>query len=216
MASAERKVSHRDHGDLPSFLLPPKPVDLERLEEAFAIVLSALGQDHKTEVMQNTPRRIAELYAETINPPFVDIEKELKTFANPGMTDMVLVSDVHYTSMCEHHLAPSFGVAHFAYVPNERVVGYSKAKKALNYLARQPQLNERIVVDAVDFLEQRLKPKGIALALRSVHCCIALRTNAPMQEVVTVVERRGVLAEEPFRSEFWSTVIQSRPLFLGA
>ena len=165
-------------------LLPPKPVDLDRMEAAMAEVLLALGQDHKLEVMDRSPRRIAELWAQTINPPDIDVEDELKTFENPGMDDLVIVNDVHYVSLCEHHLAPAFGIAHLAYIPNGRVVGYSKLKKGLNYLARQPQLNERLVVTCLDFVEERLDPAGLALVLRSVHCCIALRTNAPSQERV--------------------------------
>lgn len=199
-----------------STLLPPKPLDLDRIEEAISRLLVGLGQQDKAEVMENTPRRIAELYAEVINPPYVDVEEQLKTFPNPGMQGTVYVNGVHYVSLCEHHLSPAFGVADLAYVPGEGVVGYSKLKKGLNYLARQPQLNERLLVDTLNFVEQRLQPRGIALSLRSVHCCIATRTNAPAQEVVTVVEYRGVLEEEPHRSEFWNSVTSSKPLFLGS
>lgn len=198
-------------------LLPPKPVDLDRAEAAIAELLIALGQGEKTEVMERTPRRVAELYAQLMNPPDIDLENVLKVFPNPSPDDdtMVTVNDVHYVSLCEHHLAPSFGVAHLAYVPGDSVVGYSKLKKGLNYVARQPQLNERIVRDTLDFVEERLQPRGIALVVRSVHTCIALRTNAPAQEVVTISAYRGVLGEPQFRDTFdrsWST---SKPLFLG-
>ena len=167
--------------------------------------------------MQNTPRRVADLYAETINPPYIDAELSPKTFANPGVSDPIYVNDVQYVSMCEHHLAPAFGIAHVAYIPKERVVGYSKLKKALNYVARQPTLNERLVVDVANYIEQALKPVGLALALRSVHCCIALRTNAPMEEIVTVTAFRGAYrSDNVLREEFWSTVHNSKGSFLGA
>lgn len=200
-------------GDRP--VLPPKALDIDGIEQAATLLLQALGQTDKAEVMRNTPRRIAELYAESLNPSYVDVELELKTFDNPGIHDLVLVNDVHYVSLCEHHLAPTFGVAHLAYIPDERIVGYSKLKKALNYLARQPQLNERLLAASLDFVEERLQPRGIALALRSVHCCIALRANAPMQELVTVADFRGELREAQHRSVFWASVFANKPVFLG-
>jgi GTP cyclohydrolase I len=195
--------------------LPAKVVDLDRIEEAVRILLGALGQTGKAEVMAATPRRVAELYSEFMNPSNIDIEREFKVFENPGVTDLIIINDVHFVSICEHHLAPTLGVAHFAYVPDKYIVGYSKVKKALNYLARQPQLNERLVVESLDFVAERIQPKGIALVLQSQHCCIALRTNAPMQEVVTVSDFRGVLKREPYRVEFWSTVTAHKPVFMA-
>ncbi len=199
-------------------LLPPHEVDPEKVEHATKLLLEALGQGDKSEVMQNTPRRVADLYVEWFNPAWADVDSDVKTFANPNdgsYHDLVMIHDVHYTSLCEHHLSPAFGVGHLAYVPNEKVVGYSKAKKALNYVARQPQLNERILVDALDFLEGALEPRGIALVLQSAHCCIAVRANAPMQEVVTVQGFRGELDAQPYRSDFLATVQNRKPLFLG-
>jgi GTP cyclohydrolase I len=206
-----------DELDFTPSLVPPKPVDLDRAEAAIAELLCALGQEDKAEVMQRTPRRVAELYAQLMNPPDIDLETTLKTFTNPtpGTDNLIVVNGVHYVSLCEHHLAPAFGVADLAYVPGDRVVGYSKLKKGLNYIARQPQLNERIVADTLDFVEERLEPRGIALVLRSVHTCIALRTNAPAQEIVTVTGYRGVLAEDPHRSAFDATWTSAKPLFLG-
>src|SRR5438046_6592181 len=89
--------------------LPPKPVDMDSVEQAVSALLRALGQQDKTEVMAQTPRRVAELYAETINPGGVDIEADFTVFDNPGISDLIMVNDVHYVSMCEHHLAPAFG-----------------------------------------------------------------------------------------------------------
>ncbi|MEU2431545.1 MULTISPECIES: GTP cyclohydrolase I [unclassified Streptomyces] len=199
----------------PHLPLPPKPVDLDVIENAVSELLRGLGQGDKNEVMSQTPRRVAELYAQSLNPGDIDIEEDFKVFDNPGMQDLILVNDVHYVSLCEHHLAPAFGVAHIGYVPGRKVAGYSKLKKGLNYLARQPQLNERLVVEAVNFLQARLQPKGIAMVLRSAHCCMALRTNAPSQEVVTVIDRRGALCEERYWSPLWASAFAEKPAFLG-
>lgn len=198
-------------------LLPPKPLDPIKLEDGYRLILEGLGQEDKEEVMKNTPRRVADLLAETINAGWADVQEVFTTFDNPHgqYDDLILVNDVHYVSMCEHHLAPAFGVAHFAYVPGDKVVGYSKIKKGLNYVARGPQLNERILVDTLNIVEQQVEPLGCALILDSVHCCIALRSNGPAQEVVRVQGFRGKLREDPYRREFVESANRNKPLFLG-
>lgn len=199
--------------------LPPKRVSLDEIEEGVRRVLLGLGQGDKREIMENTPRRVAEMYQDVINAPWCDIEIPWKCFPNRDekgqklMDDMVIVTDCHYVSLCEHHLAPALGIAHFAYVPDEKITGYSKIKKGLNYLARQPQLNERLLKQTLDVVEQVLEPKGCALALQSTHTCLTCKSNAPSQEVVTVQGFRGVMKQENFRREFLSTAYGKRPVF---
>jgi GTP cyclohydrolase I len=194
--------------------LPPKLLDLPALEDAARMMLLALGQGGKDEVMEHSPARIAQLYAEVINPANVDIEAAWKMFPNDvGYDDLIIVTDTHYVSFCEHHLAPAFGVAHFAYVPDQWITGYSKVKKGLNYFARQPQLNERLLTETLDALETVIKPRGVALQLRSVHCCLAMKANAPAQETVIVQGFRGCLRDDPYRREFVSATWARPPLF---
>jgi GTP cyclohydrolase IA len=196
--------------------LAPKILDLPGIESATRELLYALGQQGKPEVMEQTPRRVAELYAEVINPAAIDIEVPWKLFPNDcGYDDLIIVTDTHYVSMCEHHLAPAFGVAHFAYVPGEWLTGYSKVKKGLNYLARQPVLNERLLVETLDALEQVIQPLGVALQLRSTHCCLAMKASAPAQEIVTVQGFRGVLRDDPWRREFMEAAWSRPPTFVG-
>jgi GTP cyclohydrolase I len=196
--------------------LPPKLLDLPEIELATRQLLLALGQAGKPEVMANTPSRVAQMYAEVINPATIDIEVSWKLFPNDcGYDDLIIVTDTHYVSMCEHHLAPAFGVAHFAYVPNQWLTGYSKVKKGLNYFARQPALNERLLVETLDALEGIIKPRGVALQLRSVHCCLAMKANAPAQEVVTVQGFRGCLKTDPYRREFMEAAWSRPPTFAG-
>jgi GTP cyclohydrolase I len=199
--------------------LPPKSVNLQDIEDGVRKLLIGLGQSDKEEVMNNTPRRVAEMYQDIINAPWCDIEIPWKCFPNLDIDgkklvdDLVIVTDCHYVSLCEHHLAPALGIAHFAYVPDEKITGYSKIKKALNYLARQPQLNERLLKQALDTVEGVLQPKGIALILQSTHMCLVCKSNSPAQEVVTVQGFRGCLKEDPFRREFLSTAYGKRPVF---
>jgi GTP cyclohydrolase I len=196
--------------------LPPKLLDLPAVEAAARELLVGLGQAGKTEVMEQTPRRVAELYAQVINPADIDIEVPWKLFPNDcGYDDLVIVTDTHYVSMCEHHLAPAFGVAHFAYVPGEWLTGYSKVKKALNYLARQPCLNERLLTDALNTCQEVIQPRGVALQLRSVHCCLAMKASAPATENVVVQGFRGCLRDDPYRREFMEATWSRPPRFAG-
>jgi GTP cyclohydrolase I len=194
--------------------MPPKLIDLPRCEAAVRDLLAALGQDGKDEVRENTPGRVAQMYAEVMNPPNIDIEVPWKLFPNEtGYDDLVMVLDTHYVSICEHHLAPAFGVAHFAYVPDQLITGYSKVKKGLNYLARQPTMNERLLTSTLDVLEHVIQPRGVALILRSVHCCLAMKANAPSQETVIVQGFRGCLKTDPYRREFTEAAWSRPPLF---
>lgn len=196
--------------------LPPKPVDISRITDATRELLLALGQGDKAEVMENTPRRVAEMYAQVINPADIDIEDDFKLFeAEPGVRGTVVsVDDVHYVSLCEHHLAPAFGVAYVSYCVDQHVVGYSKLKKGLNYLSRQPTLNERLLRDTLDIVAARVQPVWIMLALRSVHCCLAEKMGGPMQEIVTVHDVRG--DPPPAEVRHWlDRVYASKPVFLG-
>jgi GTP cyclohydrolase I len=208
-------VTNNDHAPVGA-PLPPKPVDLDTLERGVTLLLQGLGQSDKTEVMANTPRRIAEMYGDIINAAWCDIEIPWKTFPNPAKDDVLItVTDCHYVSLCEHHLMPALGVAHFAYVPDQKITGYSKVKKGLNYLARQPQLNERLLVETLDALESVLEPRGVALSLASIHMCLICKSNAPSQEVVVVTGYRGCLREDPWRREFQS-LATSKPHVFGA
>lgn len=206
--------------DFPTGLpLPPKSVSIDEIEEGVRRMLIGLGQAHKLEVMQNTPRRVAEMYQDIINASWCDIEVPWKCFPNLDadgkklMDDMVIVTDCHYVSLCEHHLAPALGIAHFAYIPNEKITGYSKVKKGLNYLARQPQLNERLLKHSLDVLESVLEPEGLGLILQSAHTCLICKSNAPAQEVVTVQGFRGSMKQDPYRREFLATAYGKRPSF---
>ncbi len=203
----------------PGTPLPPKFVKIEQIEDGVRQLLMGLGQSDKAEIMANTPRRVAEMYQDIINASWCDIEIPWKCFPNRDadgkklMDDLVIVTDCHYVSLCEHHLAPALGIAHFAYVPDEKITGYSKIKKGLNYLARQPQLNERLLKQTLDVVESVLEPKGVALVLQSTHTCLVCKSNAPAQEVVTVQGFRGCLKEDPFRREFLATAYGKRPVF---
>lgn len=212
-------VDKESHVPEPGPQLPPKTVSLDDIEDGVRRLLIGLGQGNKEEIMNNTPRRVAEMYQDIINAPWCDIEVPWKCFPNadddgsPLVDDLITVTDCHYVSLCEHHLAPALGIAHFAYVPDKLITGYSKVKKGLNYLSRQPQLNERLLKQTLDTVESVLKPKGMALVLQSTHMCLVCKSNSPAQEVVTVQGFRGCLKEDRYRRDFLDIAFGKRPVF---
>jgi GTP cyclohydrolase IA len=148
------------------------PVDLDGAVDAVRRLLAALGQDVDSPHLQDTPRRVAAAYAELLTPePFT-----LTTFPNDGGYDeLVLVRDVPFRSLCEHHLLPFQGVAHIGYLPADRIVGLSKLARVVEHYARGLQVQERLTQQVADCLQQHLQPEGVAVVLEAEHSCMSLR-----------------------------------------
>jgi GTP cyclohydrolase IA len=148
------------------------PVDLDGAADAVRRLLAALGQDVDSPHLQDTPRRVAAAYAELLTPePFT-----MTTFPNDGGYDeLVLVRDVPFRSLCEHHLLPFHGVAHIGYLPADRIVGLSKLARVVEHYARGLQVQERLTQQVADCLQQHLQPEGVAVVLEAEHSCMSLR-----------------------------------------
>ena len=148
------------------------PIDLSAARDAVRALLAAFGQDPESEHLRDTPRRVAAAYAELLTPePF-----SLTTFANDGGYDeLVLVRDVPFRSLCEHHLLPFHGVAHIGYLPAERIVGLSKLARVAEHFARGLQVQERLTKQIADCLQANLHAKGVAVVLEAEHLCMSLR-----------------------------------------
>jgi len=148
------------------------PIDLDAAADAIRRLLAALGQDVESPDLADTPRRVAAAYAELLTPePFT-----LTTFPNDGGYDeLVLVRDVPFRSLCEHHLLPFHGVAHVGYRPAERIVGLSKLARVVEHYAHGLQVQERLTQQVADCLRQNLRPKGVMVVLEAEHLCMSLR-----------------------------------------
>ncbi|MCK6211551.1 GTP cyclohydrolase I FolE [Georgenia sp. EYE_87] len=182
----------------------PRGIDLVRARAAVADLLEALGRDTTSEHLAETPRRVAGALAEMLTPrPF-----ELTTFPNDeGYDELVLVRDVPFHSLCEHHLLPFHGVAHLAYLPGERIVGLSKLARALEHLSRDLQVQERLTQQVADLLQQRLRPRGVGVVLEAEHLCMSLRGVAVTGSRTVTSALRGTLREDPrSRAEFLALV----------
>ena len=138
----------------------------------YAISFIALGRDHTSEHLSDTPRRVAGAFAELLTPePF-----DLTTFANDeGYDELVLARDIPFHSLCEHHLMPFHGVAHIGYVPAERILGLSKLARVVELFARDLQVQERLTKQVADWLQQNLAPRGVGVVLEADHMCMSLR-----------------------------------------
>ena len=150
----------------------PEGVDLDRAAAAVTELLSALGLDPHRDGLVGTPARVARMFDELLTPsPF-----EVTTFANDtGYDELVLVADIGFTSLCEHHLLPFRGQAHVGYLPGERLVGLSKLARLVETFARRPQLQERLTAQVADWLRDELAPRGVGVVVEAEHLCMSIR-----------------------------------------
>jgi GTP cyclohydrolase IA len=189
-----------DELDLELAGLGRRRIDLGRAEAAARELLVALGEDADGERLRETPRRVAEAFAELLTPdPF-----QATSFANEGRYDeLVLVRGIPFHTLCEHHLLPFQGQAHLAYLPGERIVGLSKLARVVEVHARRLQLQERLTTEIADWLERELDPKGVGVLVEAEHLCMSIRgIQKPGTRTVTSA-LRGLVKDDPrTRGEF--------------
>jgi GTP cyclohydrolase IA len=179
-------------------------VDLDAATEAARALLVALGADLDDESLRETPGRVARAFAEFLSPePFV-----ATTFTNDGLYDeLVLVRDVAFHSLCEHHLLPFKGVAHVAYLPGERIVGLSKLARVVEHFSRRLQVQERLTKQVADWLDQTLEPRGVGVVLEAEHLCMTLRGVQKPGTTTVTSALTGTLREDArTRQEFLDLV----------
>jgi len=177
-------------------------VDLDAAQQAVADLLVALGHDPSTEHLSDTPRRVANAYAELLTPrPF-----DLTTFPNEeGDDELVVARDIPFHSLCQHHLLPFHGVAHVGYIPGERILGLSKLARVVELFARDLQVQERLTQQVANWLNEHLVPKGVGVVLEAEHLCMSLRgVKASGSRTVTSAVH-GLLREDGrSRQEFFA------------
>ena len=180
-------------------------MDKPRIEAAVRELLLAIGEDPDREGLQETPRRVAEMYGEIFSGLEETPEKHMKLFNETKHDEMVTVRDIPLYSMCEHHLLPFIGVAHIAYIPRDgRVIGLSKLARIVNAFARRPQLQERLTAQLADFLEEKLEPQGVAVIIEAEHLCMTMRgVKKPGSTTVTCAARGVFREDDRLREEFF-------------
>lgn len=170
-----RDANHNGDGSVAGVLTTE--VDLDRIEAAVREILLALGEDPDRDGLQRTPARVAKMYAEVFAGLRQDARGHLEVMFEADHDEMVLVRDITFASMCEHHLVPFLGRAHVAYIPNDsgRITGLSKLARLVDAFARRPQVQERLTTQVADTLEEVLQPKGVLVVIEAEHLCMTMR-----------------------------------------
>ncbi|MBI4312629.1 MAG: GTP cyclohydrolase I FolE [Chloroflexi bacterium] len=170
--------------------------DTPSIEAAVADILAAIGEDVERPGLQQTPRRVAEMYRELFSGIGQDPAEHLAVAFDEGHYDLVVLKDIPFYSMCEHHLVPFFGAASVAYLPSGRVAGLDKIVRALEVLAKRPQLQERLTAQLADALYTALAAQGVAVIIKAEHLCMSMRgVRKPGIQVATSA-LRGTFSQE--------------------
>jgi len=184
-------------------------VDLRAIESAVRTILKAIGEDPERPGLEDTPRRVARMYREMFAGLRVDPARHLRVTFPEEYDEIVLVRDISFTSMCEHHLLPFSGVAHVAYIPNGRVTGLSKLARVVDEVARRPQVQERMTGQIADMVEQELDSQGVAVVVSAEHSCMSIRgIRKPGSRTVTSALRGVFKTSESSRAEVMSLINQ--------
>jgi GTP cyclohydrolase I len=186
-------------------------IDKPAAEAAVRALLRAIGEDPDRPGLRETPSRIANMYEELFSGLHEDPAALLDITFYDEHEEMVVLRDVRFESMCEHHLLPFYGVAHIGYIPRGRIVGISKLARAVEVLARRPQVQERLTSQIADLLMERLRPKGVGVIIIAEHHCMTMRgIRKPGSKVVTSAMRGGFREREATRLEFLALVENGR------
>jgi GTP cyclohydrolase I len=184
-------------------------VDLAKIETAVLSIIEAIGDDPRREGLRGTPQRISAMYAEIFSGLDMDARAELTVGFEVGHREMVILKDIPFHSMCEHHLLPFYGVVHVGYIPNKegRVVGVSKLARVVEVFAKRPQLQERMTSQIADAILEALQPDGVAVVVQAEHLCMTMRgIKKPGSNVLTSATRGLFRTRAATRAEFLSLV----------
>src|SRR5688572_7594984 len=219
MANSPQKSADRsrDHGSIAGELsdsngAPKSPqVDKPRIERAVQEILAAVGEDPNREGLRETPGRVARMYAELFAGLHDDPRIHLRKFFTEKYDEMVLVRDISFNSMCEHHLLPFTGVAHIGYIPNGKVVGLSKLARVVESVSRRPQVQERMTEAIANLLIEELDVKGVAVVLEATHSCMTIRGVRKPGSICVTSAMKGVFRSNlSSRSEVMTLIYGDR------
>ena len=172
-------------------------VDTERIKKAVREILIAVGEDTEREGIRQTPQRVAGMYAELLAGMSEDPQKHLRTIFTEKYDEIVLLRDIPFYSICEHHLMPFIGSAAVAYLPSGSVLGVSKLARIVDCFARRLQVQERLTNQIADFLMGSLKPQGVAVVLEASHSCMTIRGIKKPGSMMVTSALRGIFKRDP-------------------
>lgn len=183
-------------------------IDRERVQRAVLELLEAIGDDPAREGLSETPRRVADAYSEFFagvgEDAAVHLDDQLDVGGDTG--ELVLLRDIAFRSVCEHHLLPFTGVAHLAYIPDEKIVGLGRLPAVVTTIAARPQIQERLTEEIADTLEAGLHPRGVLVVVDATHGCVAARGSRQERSSTVTLASRGVLTEPLQRAEIMALI----------
>jgi GTP cyclohydrolase I len=188
-------------------------VNRRQIESAVSDILDAVGEDREREGLLRMPERVARAYEELLSGYHTDPVRLVNgALFDVDYDDTVIVRDIEYASLCEHHLLPFLGHVHVAYIPDGKVIGLSKIPRVVEMFARRLQIQERLTQQIADFLEAVIQPKGVAVAVEGVHMCSMIRGVRSRHASLVTHAMRGVFREDrQARREFLSQIEQRQP-----
>jgi GTP cyclohydrolase I len=188
-------------------LTEPLPVDSERIKRAVVEIFEAIGEDPSRDGLRDTPRRIAGMYAEVFSGLRVNPTDYLQVGFEVAHDEMVILRQIPFYSMCEHHFLPFHGEAHVGYVPDGRVVGISKLARTVEAFARRPQIQEVLTTQIAEAIMEHLQPDGVAVVIEAEHLCMTMRgVQKPGSRMVTSAMRGMFRKSSVTRAEFLALV----------
>ena len=187
------------------------PIDTGRVEAAVAEILAAIGEDPDRPGLATTPQRVAQAYTEFFSGLDVDPLSHLSDTmelqaGSDELSELVLLRDIDFRSICEHHLLPFTGVAHVAYVPGTRIVGLGRLPRVVETLASRPQLQERLTEEIADALDAGLSPRGVLVVLDATHGCVTARGVRQVNSRTVTMATRGILSDPVERAELMALI----------
>ena len=187
-------------------------MDLPKIENAVRDILEAIGEDPNREGLLETPQRVARMYAEVFAGLHRDINKDIKTFHGEGNDEMILIGDIPFYSMCEHHLLPFHGKAHVVYIPKDgKIFGLSKVARIVDTLSRKPQLQEKLTSEIADAIEKAVDARSVCVVLEAEHLCMTMRgIRKPGSKTVTSAMRGGCRSDIRTRNEALALINRQR------
>jgi len=172
-------------------------IDIDRITKAVKEILLAVGEDTEREGLKKTPERVAKMYTELLGGMNEDPQKHLRSIFTENYDEIVLLRDVPFYSICEHHLMPFIGSANVAYLPTGTVLGVSKLARIVDCFARRLQTQERLTYQIADFIMSNLKPRGVAVVLEASHSCMTIRGIRKPGSVMVTSALRGIFRRDP-------------------
>lgn len=187
-------------------------MDLPKIESAVRMILEAIGEDPNREGLLDTPQRVARMYAEVFSGLHRDLNKDIKVFTEKGNDEMILIGDIPFYSMCEHHLLPFHGKAHVVYIPrNGKILGLSKVARIVDTLSRKPQLQERLTSEIADQIIKAVDAAAVCVVIEAEHLCMTMRgIRKPGSKTVTSAMRGGCRTDLRTRNEALALINRPR------